>query len=148
MSRLVLLDSTVLVDAVGSSPGARHASQHIFSAVLEGRLDALISIESIQETFTVVARRRGDRKTALKFARQIVDTFRIAEVDNKLLKLALDLLEDRDQIMGADAIVLATAIESRAAHLVTRDKGLGAAAGSLWVDPSDSAALARLVAAG
>ncbi|MBJ7459124.1 MAG: PIN domain-containing protein [Thermoleophilaceae bacterium] len=145
MSRLVLLDATVLVDAVGGSAKDMHNSQHIFTAVAEGDIDPLISVETIQETFAVLARRRGDRRFALRIARRFAESIRTVEVDDALLATALDLLGDHDRIMGADAIVLATAKQAGATALVTRDKGLGEAAGELWVDPSNPAALAALV---
>lgn len=145
---VTLLDSTVFLDASGSDEQLRHASRHVISSAISGGIDAHASLESVQEVFSVTARRGGDRKRALAAARHVESAYKIVELDRKLLSEALSLLEVHERISGRDALILASAHRIGAGALVTRDKGLGSAAGDLWIDPSDDSDLARLLLEG
>jgi predicted nucleic acid-binding protein len=142
---VTLLDSTVFLDASGSDPEMSHAAWHIISGAVNGTIDAHASLESVQEVFSVTARRGGDRKRALAAARHVESAYKIVELDRAILSDALSLLEVHERISGRDALILASAQRIGAGAVVTRDKGLGNAAGDLWVDPSDKADLARLL---
>lgn len=145
MTSLAVLDTTVFVDADGADPALRHASRHVLDAVLNHELFAAISVETVQEAFHLLARRTGDRRRAIAFARWISNSYDVIETDRALMDDALERLQQFDAIGGNDAVILAGTHRIGADALITRDKRLGAAAGPLWVDPSDASSLNALL---
>jgi predicted nucleic acid-binding protein len=138
---LAVLDTTVFVDASGGDHDLRHASRHVLDAVLNGDLQASISVETVQEAFHLTLRRTGDRGRAIALARWLTSSYDVIETDRALMLDALERLQEFDAIGGIDAVILAGTHRIGADALVTRDKRLGKAAGALWVDSSDAQAL-------
>lgn len=140
-----VLDTTVFIDARGSDESARHGAHHILNSVLNGDLQAAVSVETVQEVFHLMLRRLGDRSAAVSYSRWVASSYELIETDRPLVEAALDELAVSDSIGGVDAIILAGARRLGADAIITRDKGLGRAAGELWIDSSDPRAVSALL---
>jgi len=118
---MIVLDTTVLVHAVGSDHQLREPCRDLIGAIATGRLAATTTVEVLQEFAHVRARRR-DREDAARRTRDYLDLLA------PLLVVGEDDLHDglrlyaRSERLGAfDAVLAASAARSNAAALVSAD---------------------------
>lgn len=145
MKPKIHLDTTVFVDRFGGDESHRNSASHVLGSPDVVKASA-VTTEVVQEVMTVFSR-RGQKPFAIQLARQITGAHRIVGTDTGTIEDAIDLMQANDGLLGSDSVVLAAALRDEADFLVTRDKKLGAAAGEIWIDPSDDEALLRLVSA-
>jgi len=131
---VIVLDTTVLVHAVGDDHELRDPARAIVEAVEDGRIQATTTVEAIQEFVHVRARRR-DRRDAAGLGRAycalLSPLLRPSEED---LEAGLRLFE-RDEALGAfDAVLAASAIAAEADALVSADRSFADIRGLRWVD--------------
>lgn len=144
---MIVVDTTVLVYAVGADHPLREPCRAVVSGVESGRLTASTTIEVIQEFCHVRARRRH-RTDAAALARSYADLLApLIVVDDEDLAAGLDLY-DRIHALGAfDAVLAATARRRAADALVSADTAFGRVADPNHLDPTAAdfgARLARL----
>lgn len=131
---MIVLDTTVLLYAVGGEDPNREPSRRIVGAVTEGRLAASTSVEVIQE-FTHVAARRRDRRTAVRLARRYARLLGPLLVSTAaMLEDALAIYERHSRLGAFDALLAATARAHGAEALVSADRGFRGIRGLRYVD--------------
>ena len=117
---MILLDTTVLVYAVGTEHPLRDPSRRVIEAIGDG-LPATTTPEVIQE-FAHVAARRRSREQAASWAAAYVDLLSpLAVVGEQELASGLRLFESVEQLGAFDAVLAATALEHEVDALVSAD---------------------------
>ena len=104
---MILLDTTVLVYAVGGEHPLREPCRRIVNEIGAGRLVATTTVEVIQEFAHVRARRRGRadaRALALEFVALLSPLIQPAESD---LARGLELFEHHDALGAFDGVLAA-----------------------------------------
>lgn len=106
----VLIDSAVVIYALGEPGKARDACRTYLENLWDGEGRAYASVEMLQEV--VFHRRRrlgGDNGAAVAEVRELIPAFILLAFDHEVLDLALDLME-HTTIRGRDAVHAATAL--------------------------------------
>ena len=131
---MIVLDTTVLVYAVGDDHRLRDPARAIVEAVEGGTLQATTTVEAIQEFVHVRARRRS-RADAAALGRAF------AMLLSPLIQPSEDHLVDglrlfeREEALGAfDAVLAAAAIAAHAEALVSADRSFDDVRGLRWID--------------
>lgn len=140
---MIMLDTTVLVYALGGEHEYQDPCRTVVDAVTERRLEATTTAQVIQEFAYVRARRRG-RDDAVSNAHAFLDLLSPLEViDEHHLRAGLRLWQRHANVGSFDAVLAAAAIAHGAA-LVSADRGFGAVEGLLHIFPT-TAAVADLI---
>jgi uncharacterized protein len=133
---MILLDTTVLVYAVGSEHPLRTSAAAIIEAVGSGRIAATTIPEVIQE-FTHVRARRRDRADASALARDLVTLLTpLTPVTAADLDGGLELFDRRPELGCFDAVLAAVA-RRVGASLVSADGAFAAVPGGEHVPLGD-----------
>jgi predicted nucleic acid-binding protein len=133
---LIVLDTTVLVYAVGGEHPLRQPSRDLIEAVAEGQVEATTSVEVIQEFVHVRARRR-DRHDAADRGRELLRLLGPFITPGEAeLAMALQLFEDYDDLGMFDAVLAAMTMLSGADALVSADGAFSAVRGLTHLDPA------------
>jgi predicted nucleic acid-binding protein len=139
---VIVLDTTVLVYAVGSHHPLREPCRDLVGAIASGRLPATTTVEVLQEFAHVRARRR-DREDAARLARDYLDLLApllvVSEAD---LQEGLRLYARSDRFGAFDAVLAAAA--GRASATIVSADGAFAEASVRHVIP-DAGGVARLL---
>ncbi len=118
---MIVLDTTVLVYAVGGDHALREPSRDVIGAIAAGRLPATTTVEVLQEFAHVRARRR-DREDAARHMRDYLDLLApLLIVGEDDLGDGLRLYARSDRLGAFDAVLAATAARAGAAALVSAD---------------------------
>ncbi len=124
---MIVLDTTVLVYAVGTDHPLREPCRDLIGAIADGRLSATTTVGVVQE-FTHVRARRRDREDAARLTRDYLDLLA------PLLVVGEDDLQDglrlyaRSERLGAfDAVLAAAASRADADALVSADAAFAVA---------------------
>ncbi|MFA5885807.1 MAG: type II toxin-antitoxin system VapC family toxin [Acidimicrobiia bacterium] len=134
---MIVLDTTVLVYAVGADHPLAEPSRAIIDAAANGRVAATTTVEVIQE-FTHVRTRRRGRADAVALARAYTDLLApLLVVDEAMLAQGLDLYSSHEQLGAFDAVLAASAIRSAADALVSADRAFSVVAGLRFVHPAE-----------
>lgn len=142
---MIILDTTVLVYAVGSDHHLREPCQAIIDATGDGRIRATTTVEVIQE-FVHVHARRDRRPAAISYGRdyiRLLSPLRAVEAED--LESALTLLAAHPALGPFDAVLAAIAMRSDADVLISADRAFAGVPGLRLVDPADASALATLL---
>ncbi|MGH2752111.1 MAG: type II toxin-antitoxin system VapC family toxin [Actinomycetota bacterium] len=140
---MIVLDTTVLVYAVGEAHFLREPCRAIVRSVAEGRAQATTTSEVIQEFAEVRARRRS-RADAASLASEFAFLLSpLMTVDRDDLLAGLRLLESTESLGAFDAVLAATAMARAARALVSADTDFSSVRGLAHVAPGtpESAAL-------
>lgn len=142
---MIVIDTTVLVYAVGTEHPLRASSRALLEAVTEGRVEATTTVEVIQEFVHLRARRR-DRGDAAERGRELARLFRpLLSLGDAELALGLQLFEQHGALGAFDAVLAAATKLSGADVLVSADRAFASVSGITHLEPDDPA-LARLIA--
>lgn len=137
---MILLDTTVLVYAVGADHALREPCRALMAAIGEGRIAATTTPEVIQEFAHVRARRR-DRADAAALAESYATLLApLVAVDAGDLGEGLRLFRDHAALGAFDAVL--AAVVSRRPHitaLVSADAAFGGVPGCRHLHPADPA---------
>ena len=140
---MIVLDTTVLVYAVGSQHPLRQPCRDLVGAVAAGRLPASTTVEVLQEFTHVRARRRG-REDAAQLARDYLDVLApLLVVEEGDLLEGLRLYARSERLGAFDAVLATTAGRANAAAIVSADTAF-AEAGMRHVVP-DATGVAGLL---
>jgi predicted nucleic acid-binding protein len=142
---VIVLDTTVLVYAVGSAHPLRAPCRRLVDAVAEGSLHATTTVEVIQECTHVRARRR-DRADAAQLAQQFIDLLTpLLHVDETALRNGLALYAGSTRLGAFDAVLAAAARSAGARALVSADTAFAEVSGLQHVSPTDDGVSRLLV---
>jgi uncharacterized protein len=120
---VIVLDTTVLVYAVGADHPLRKPCQQLIRAIADGTILATTTIEVVQE-FTHVRARRRDRKDAAELARDYIELLSpLLIVEETDLREGLRLYEEGKGFGSFDAVLAAAARAAGADALVSADAG-------------------------
>ncbi len=118
---MIVLDTTVLVYALGSEHPLRAPCRELVAAIADGDLQATTSVEVIQEFVHVRARRRG-RQDAAASGRDYAELLSpLLSVTVEHLQQGLALFERSEELGAFDAVLAAAAAASGATALVSAD---------------------------
>lgn len=132
---MIVIDTTILVCAVGDSHPLREPCRKLFVALREGRVEARTTIEVVQEFAHIRARRRM-RANAAALARAYTVLLKPYPVDTADLLLGLTLFEQTPALGAFDAVLAATALNRQAEALISADKAFGDVTDVRWIDPA------------
>lgn len=131
---MILLDTTVLVYAVGDDHELREPARAIIEAVEAGAVQATTTIEVIQEFVHVRARRR-DRADAAGLGRAYATLLSpLLQPTEDDLERGLRLFEREERLGPFDAVLAATAISAKADALISADTSFDGIRGLRWRD--------------
>ena len=132
---MILLDTSILVYAVGDDHALRAPCRSLMMSVLDGVVRAATTVEVIQEFAHVRARRRP-RSDAVARARQFaVGLGPLVKPDDDDLADALDLFEGVPRLGAFDAMLAAMA-RRRGWPLASADSGFRKLDGVVQLDPA------------
>jgi uncharacterized protein len=118
---MILLDTTVLVYAMGDAHPLRDPCREVVAAVTHGRLEATTTVEVIQEFVHVRARRR-ERSDAVERAFDYVTLLApLLRPDERDLLDGLALFERQETLGAFDSVLAATALNAGVETLVSAD---------------------------
>ena len=133
---MIVVDTTVLVYAVGEDHPLREPCRALVAAIAEARLEATTTVEVIQEFVHVRARRR-DRQDAAERGRELLRLLHpLLTPGEAELALGLKLFEERVGLGPFVAILAATTMLSGATGLVSVDRAFAGVPGLTWLDPA------------
>lgn len=118
---MIVLDTTVLVYAVGAGHPLCEPCRDLIRAIAAGSLSATTTVEVLQE-FTHVRARRLDRDDAARLTRDYLDLLApLLVVGENDLQEGLRLYTRSDRLGAFDAVLAATAGRANAAAIVSAD---------------------------
>jgi uncharacterized protein len=117
----VIVDTTVLVYAVGTAHDLREPCRQLLIAHGRGVIEAATTIEVIQEFVHVRARRR-DRHDATTLGRQYIDALELIVQEAHDLELGLTLFEEHPRLGAFDAVLAAVALNREVDALISADR--------------------------
>ncbi|QUW17805.1 MULTISPECIES: type II toxin-antitoxin system VapC family toxin [Agrococcus] len=136
---MILLDTSVLVYAVGAEHPLREPCRAVIAAVGDGTLAATTTVEVLQEFAHVRARRRGRDDAAALTERYATALAPLISVDADDLSAGLRLFREHEPLGAFDAVLAAVA--QRRDHvraLVSADRGFASIPGLVHLDPGAS----------
>jgi len=132
---VIVVDTTVLVYAVGAEHPLREPCRQIVIAVRDQRLEGTTTAEVVQEFAHVRARRRG-RDDAAGLAMEFVDLLSpLLIIEDEHLRAGLDLYRQNSRLGAFDAVLAAVAVGAGAHALVSADVGFAEVRGLRHVVP-------------
>jgi predicted nucleic acid-binding protein len=122
---VIVLDTTVLVYAVGEKHPLREPSRMLVEAITDGRVRATTSVEVVQEFAHVRAQRR-ERRNAVSLARFFAELLSpLLSVTGSDLERGLQLFQRHERVGAFDALLAAAAIRAGAESFVSGDTAFG-----------------------
>lgn len=144
---MILVDTTMLVYAVGGEHPLRAPARALVELVRDGAARAATTVEVIQE-FAHVRSRRRPRAEAAALAREYAVGFSpLARPGDEDVLRGLELFAVSDGLGPFDAVLAATALR-RDWALVSADRSFGRVAGLSYLDPSSPNFVERARTAG
>lgn len=138
---MIVLDTTVLVYAVGGDHRLREPCRDLIRKIAAGRLRATTTVEVLQE-FTHVRARRRDREDAARRTRDYLDLLSpLLVVGEDDLQDGLRLYARCDRLGAFDAVLAATAARADAAAIVSADAAFAEADVTHVVPDADGVAV-------
>jgi uncharacterized protein len=123
---VIVVDTTVLVYAVGDEHALARPSRELVEAIGAGRLAATTTAEVIQEFVHVRARRRG-RPDAVRLGRAYSELLApLLPVERAVLERGLRLFERFPGLGAFGAVLAASALDSSATAFVSADRAFAA----------------------
>jgi predicted nucleic acid-binding protein len=141
---VIVLDTTVLVYAVGTDHALRDPCRRLVDVIADGQLDARTTVQAIQEFAHVRARRRGRADAATLAADYAELLSPLLDVGRDDLLHGLDLFAAHERFGAFDAVLAAAAIGAGATALASADRGFADVPGLTHVMP-DAAGVAALL---
>jgi len=143
---VILLDTTVLLYAIGDEHAVRAPCAALIDAHGDGRVELTTTVEVVQE-FTHVRSRRKGRADAVGIARAYARLFELLMTRPEDLQRGLALYEDHPRVGAFDAVLAGVALNRGAEALVSADRAFAEITGLRHHAPDDPA-IAALIDAG
>lgn len=126
---MIIVDTTVLVYAVGADHPLREPCRRLVSCMADGQVRATTTPEVIQEFAHVRSRRRG-RDDAYALASRYADLLTpLLETQDRHLRMGLGLWQRHSELGCFDAVLAAVAMASGRGVVVSADVGFAAIEG-------------------
>lgn len=135
MEQAVVIDSAIVIYALGIDGPQRSACQRFLSGIEDGRFRAYASVEMIQEVVHHRLRRTGDRAKSARQGREIAAACTLLPFDREVLDLSLDLVERIPTVRGRDAVHAATAIAYGIERIASIDRAFDEIPSITRIDP-------------
>ncbi len=132
---MIVLDTTVLVYAVGEEHHLRIPCRELLAAHARQQIEVTTTVEVVQEFAHVRARRRT-RADAVDIARSFAAAFTLLTTRAEDLELGLSIWEDNGTLGPFDCVLAAVVLNWKADALVSADKGFATISELPWVDPA------------
>lgn len=133
----VFVDTALIMYAGGAPHRLREPSRRLLSAAVEGRLDAVTSVEVIQEIhhrFTAI----DDRARGVAMAESSLDLFApVLPITDAVMRRMTEMIAEHPSLSARDLVHAATCLESRIDVIVSPDRGFDGIDGLARVDPAD-----------
>lgn len=140
---MILLDTTVLLYAVGTDHPLRDPCRSIIAAVGDGRLAATSTVEVLQEFAHVRARRRGRQDAAELTAHYATLLAPLVSIDAADLADGLRLFRTHERLGAFDAVLAAAALRrEHVTALASADRAFAGVDGLDHLDPGSPEAMA------
>ena len=130
---MIVIDTTVLSYAVGVEHPLRDPCRRLLQAHANRGIDAMTTIEVVQE-FVHVRGRRRSRADAVAIGRRYMAALSLLETRVDDLELGLSLFEQHSALGALDSVLAAVALNRRAEALVSADRAFGEVPGLRWVN--------------
>ncbi len=131
---MIVLDTNVLVYAIGDAHPLREPAQRVVRAVGSGAVRGTTTIEVLQEFLHVAARRRDRQLAARQAARYAATLAPILRAGEGELADALALFPARERLDAFDCLLATTVIAADATALVSADRAFAQIEGLPFVD--------------
>lgn len=119
---MIVLDTTVLVYAVGGDHELKEPARRIIDGIGNGALSATTTAQVIQELVHVRARRRG-RKDAAALGRAYADLLSpLLTTSDDTLREGLELYERHEELGSFDAVLAAGVLAGNHEAFVSADR--------------------------
>lgn len=123
---MIVVDTTILMYAVGAEHPAREPSRRLIEAIGAGRIAATTTPEVVQEFVHIVARQRPRARAAQHARRYVALLSPLMSSEAEHLERALRLFERHPNLGAFDALLAATALVHGAEALVSADADFAA----------------------
>jgi hypothetical protein len=136
---VIVVDTTILLYAVGGDHPLRRPSLRLIEAIRGGRVRATTTVEVVQEFVHAYARRRARPEAGglgRAWAALLAPLISTTRAD---LEWGLTLYESHPALGAFDALLAAAALAREAEALVSADRAFGDVAGLRHVDPASPA---------
>lgn len=132
----VFVDTSVVMYAGGAAHRHRDPCRAVMTRVADGSLDAVTSVEVVQEILHRFA--RGRRGTGIQMARSVLDLFDdLLGVDRRTVEDAVARYRDTLQLSARAALHAATCVLNGIGEIVSVDTGFDAVHDLRRVAPAD-----------
>lgn len=136
----VLLDSAVFIYAVGAEHPYQEPCRDLLAALAAERFEGASSLLAVDEVLHQRARRTGDRESAVRVARSIIDLCPLHELTTADVATGLGLFEQVPRLHARDCLHAATALNREIPAIVSPDRAFDDVPGLRRLDPIDAAA--------
>ena len=136
---MIVVDTTLLLYAVGGDHPLRQLSLRLIEAVRGGSIHATTTVEVIQEFAHAFARRRDRRDAGRLGCAWAALLAPLISTTREDLEHGLALWERHPTLGAFDALLAAVALAREAEALVSADRAFGAVTGLRYVDPATPA---------
>lgn len=134
---MIVLDTTVLVYAVGADHPLRAPCRAVVEAIAEGAVAGTTTVEVLQEFLHVRARRRTRSDAAAVTADFTTLLSPLLRPDVDDVRAGLALFGEHEALGAFDAVLAATCIRAGASALVSADRAFAAVGDLEHLDPAD-----------
>jgi uncharacterized protein len=142
---VILVDTSILVHAVGDDHELRGPCRQLVQLVADGTVSATTTVEAIQEFVHVRARRRS-RSDAAALGRAYATLFSpLTQPTAGDLDQGLELFERHPDLGAFDAVLAATCRRVGAAALASSDGAFRSVGAIRVLDPADATFVASLL---
>jgi len=135
----VFIDTAIVMYAGGAEHPLRAPCQRLLGDVADGRLEAVTSVEVIQEIlhrFTTI----GRPETGAAMARDALDLFApVLPVTHAVMRRMPELVETYPTLAARDLVHVATCLQEGISDIVSPDRGFDTVPGIRRVDPASVA---------
>jgi uncharacterized protein len=118
---VIVLDTTVLVYALGADHPLRAPASGVLRAAASGGVRATTTVDVIQEFMHVRARRYGRADARLRAAQYAVGLAPLATSEPSDLDLAFELFDRHERLSAFDALLAASVVRVRPDAFVSAD---------------------------
>ncbi|MHB8293466.1 MAG: type II toxin-antitoxin system VapC family toxin [Acidimicrobiales bacterium] len=143
---MIILDTTILVYALGAEHPLRGPSRALVELARDGDVRASTTVEVLQEFVHVRSRRRTRAEAAARAREYAMGFSPLTRPDEDDLFRGLDLFQDSDDLGAFDAVLAATALRRKWA-LASADSSFRQVDDLVHLDPSSPTFLEDIRAA-
>jgi predicted nucleic acid-binding protein len=140
----VLVDTNVILYALGGPHAYAEPCRRIVTLAGEGRLGMEAPVDLVQEILHHRARRLGNRRQAAAEAMAAATLCRLHAVEPQDASKAAELFADSTRLSARDAVFAAVAVRHGLEAILSADSDFDGLPGLRRLDPADSAAVAEL----